>query len=142
MALAKSLSKLYGISSEIKHYGGCSSCYFYFVSGFISKVSYASNDNRIQSLESQVNLCMYGGHHPGKSDRLLIRSDQKYIEIEPDDCCIYGDLKTQNLSVLDLRLQEVIFPSLVDFLDGDKEEMLFCPVRAVKCYLSYATVPP
>ena len=33
----------------------------------VSKGSRTSNDNCIQSLESQVNLCMYGGHRPAKS---------------------------------------------------------------------------
>ena len=31
------------------------------------KGSHTRSDNRKQSLESQVNLCMYGGHCPAKS---------------------------------------------------------------------------
>ena len=43
--------------------------------------------------------------------------------------------KTQNLYVLDLHFGEFTIPSPGDFVDGDKEEMPFCPVRAVRHYL-------
>ena len=28
-----------------------------------------------------------------------------------------------------------MIPSLADFADGDRDEMLFCPIRAIKRYL-------
>ena len=34
--------------------------------------------------------------------------------------------KTQNLSVYDSRFEEFMMPSLSDFVDGDREEMLLC----------------
>ena len=38
-----------------------------------------------------------GGHRPAKSGWLLFRSDLKYVKIEADDRCVYGDLWTANL---------------------------------------------
>lgn len=42
---------------------------------------------------------------------------------------------TQNLSVSDDRFEEFSMPSLLDFVNGDQEELLLCPVIAVKRYL-------
>ena len=44
--------------------------------------------------------------------------------------------KTQNASVHDLCFEELTVPSLADFLDENRDEMLRCHVRAVKRYLS------
>ena len=39
-------------------------------------------------------------------------------------------------SVYDSRFEEFIIPSLADFMDEDREEMLLCPIRAFKRYFS------
>ena len=43
--------------------------------------------------------------------------------------------KTQNSSVPDTRFEGFTIPSLKDFTDGDPDEMVLCPVRAVCAYL-------
>ena len=43
--------------------------------------------------------------------------------------------KTQDPSVFDTRFESFTVPSLRDFTDGDQDEMLLCPVRAVREYL-------
>ena len=43
--------------------------------------------------------------------------------------------KTQNPSVPDTRFEGFTIPSLKDFTDGDPDEMVLCPVRAVRAYL-------
>ena len=43
--------------------------------------------------------------------------------------------KTQDPSVFDPRFESFTIPSLRDFTDGDQDEMLLCPVRAVREYL-------
>ena len=43
--------------------------------------------------------------------------------------------KTQDPSVFDARFESFTVPSLRDFTDGDQDEMLLCPVRAVREYL-------
>ena len=32
----------------------------------------------------------------------------------------------------DLHFEEFLVPSLVDFVGGDRDEMLLCPIRAIK----------
>ena len=44
--------------------------------------------------------------------------------------------KTQNPSVLDSRFEEFSVPSLDDFVGGDRDELLLCPIRALRKYLS------
>ena len=43
--------------------------------------------------------------------------------------------KTQDPSFFDTRYESFTIPSLRDFTDGDPDEMLLCPVRAVREYL-------
>ena len=43
--------------------------------------------------------------------------------------------KTQDPSVFDAKYESFTVPSLRDFTDGDQDEMLLCPVRAVREYL-------
>ena len=43
--------------------------------------------------------------------------------------------KTQDPSIFDPRFETFTIPSLRDFTDGDQDEMLLCPVRAVREYL-------
>ena len=43
--------------------------------------------------------------------------------------------KKQNLSVYDSCIDEFTLPSLADFVDGDRDEMLLCPIRTIKRYL-------
>ena len=43
--------------------------------------------------------------------------------------------KTQDPSVFDARFESFTVPSLRDLTDGDQDEMLLCPVRAVREYL-------
>ena len=43
------------------------------------------NDNSIKSSESQVDLCMHGGHRPSKKSGFGFPSDLKSIEMEADD---------------------------------------------------------
>ena len=43
--------------------------------------------------------------------------------------------KTQDPTVFDPRFETFTVPSLRDFTDGDQDEMLLCPVRAVREYL-------
>ena len=43
--------------------------------------------------------------------------------------------KTQDPSVFDTRFESFSIPSLRDFTGGDQDEMLLCPVRAVREYL-------
>ena len=66
-----------------------------------AKGSHTRNNNRIQSSESQVNLCMYGGGSSSCQKWLIsIRSDLKYIKIKADDCCVYGGLKIIGMTFL------------------------------------------
>ena len=44
--------------------------------------------------------------------------------------------KTQNLSVPDSRFEEFSVPSLDDFVGDDRDELLMCPIRALRRYLS------
>ena len=45
--------------------------------------------------------------------------------------------KTQNPSVSDPHCDEFSVPSLDDFVDGDRDELLLCPIRALRKYLSW-----
>ena len=42
--------------------------------------------------------------------------------------------KVQNPSVLDLRFDEVTILSLDEFMGGDREELLLCPIRVLEKY--------
>ena len=44
--------------------------------------------------------------------------------------------KTQIPSVPDSKFEEFTIPPLSEFVDGDQNEMLLCPVRALKRYFS------
>ena len=44
--------------------------------------------------------------------------------------------KAQNPSVSDPRFDEFTVPFLDDFVDGDRDELLFCPIKALRKYLS------
>ena len=44
--------------------------------------------------------------------------------------------KTQDPSVPDVRFEGFTIPSLRDFVGGDPDEMLLCPVRALRRYLA------
>ena len=46
--------------------------------------------------------------------------------------------KTQNPSILDICCNRFTIPSLEDFVDRDRMEMLLCPVKAIKWYQSTA----
>ena len=43
--------------------------------------------------------------------------------------------KAQNPSVYDPEFGFFTVPVQADFVDGDRDEMLFCPIRALKEYL-------
>ena len=45
--------------------------------------------------------------------------------------------KRQNPFVYDLLFKEFIVPSLADFVDKIKDEMLLCHIRTLKKYLSW-----
>ena len=45
--------------------------------------------------------------------------------------------KTQNPSILEFIFQEFIIPSLTDFMNGDREEMLLYHIRTIRKYLSW-----
>ena len=45
--------------------------------------------------------------------------------------------KTQNPSVHDPRFDEFTVLSLDNFVDGDRDELLLCPIRALRKYLSW-----
>ena len=42
--------------------------------------------------------------------------------------------KTQNPSVCETHFEEFTVPSLADLVDDDRDEMLLCPMRALKKY--------
>ena len=44
--------------------------------------------------------------------------------------------KTQNPLSHDPRFKELVIHSLYDFVDVDSDELLLCPIRALKKYLS------
>ena len=45
--------------------------------------------------------------------------------------------KTQNPSAPDSRFEEFLVPSLDDFVGDDRDELLLCPIRALRKYLSW-----
>ena len=48
--------------------------------------------------------------------------------------------KTQSPSLPDSHFDEFSFAFLYDFVDGDRDEMLLCPLRAMKKHLSQTQV--
>ena len=44
--------------------------------------------------------------------------------------------KTRNHSAHNPRFEEFTIPLLIEFVDGDIDEMLLCPIRPIRKYLS------
>ena len=89
--------------------------------------------------------------HLGKCLSLSSCPDQRVSELHSLSCqvchskgwksCIFLLIlvfvaETQEPRLCDQRFEEFALPSLADFVDEDREEMLLCPLCVIKRYLS------
>ena len=68
---------------------------------------------------------------------MLCRSSGKYIDIYFSLKITYFVIKTQHSSIYDSRFEEFMVPLIDDFIGGDRDEILLCPVHAVRWYVSW-----
>ena len=63
-----------------------------------------------------------------------------FTRMEACTFCFVPDFvaETQNTSIHDPRIEKCRTPSLDDFVDGDRDELLLYPIRSLRKYLSWA----